>query len=204
MSGRRKGFTGPGSGAVSFLRHKAGTLVILIWVGQARVPARKCPSLRKQAPAGEPPPHHANTARGGDPGAGATRVWVTSASTCRANPACTKLHHYRFVYAAVLSAPQLWNFLSLSGELLKQLRQSFGVLGGFSKASPLVVLGEDQDVFPHLRIGNRRRELFRGLPRRFAQAFAGQSLQHPRVPEAGYRFGSMLRISTPPCPSQAQ
>src|SRR5215472_14462554 len=75
MSGRRKGFTGPGSGAVSFLRHKAGTLVILIWVGQARVPARKCPSLRKQAPAGEPPPHHANTARGGDPGAGATRVW---------------------------------------------------------------------------------------------------------------------------------
>src|SRR5262252_4778428 len=29
--------------------------------------------LRKQAPAAVPPPHHANTARGGDPGAGATQ-----------------------------------------------------------------------------------------------------------------------------------
>src|SRR5262249_47021355 len=76
--------------------------------------------------------------------------------------------------------------LPFSSELFKHLRQSLRVLSGFGKARALVVPGKDQNVFPHLWIGDGRRELLRGLPRGFTHAFAVQPLQHPHVPEAGY------------------
>src|SRR5262249_53922028 len=70
---------GGGSGTVSFFAgDKPGTLVKKDNFAQARVSAYATQTrMRKQAPAGVPPPLRPNTARGGDPdpGAGATRVW---------------------------------------------------------------------------------------------------------------------------------
>ena len=56
---------------IGFVSADAG----FVFVAQTHSCLCRASFLRKQAQAGEPPPHHANTARGGDPGAGPTRAW---------------------------------------------------------------------------------------------------------------------------------